>query len=155
MTTAGVDRRRELLQASDLNGIDFVTFSDDKLRVHFQTRIQLAGGVIRARISGGWPVETTRVVPVRAEDWKSSEGRPLLILPVKAPGDFSTYRIALEGGPLDPYFAQAAFSFAPSAPRTVDCEAPVVVTAPAAESLPTMDYLAKDFMSFRQVLSDF
>jgi hypothetical protein len=155
MTAAGVDRRRELLQASDLNGIDFVTFSEGQLRVHFQTRVHLAGRVIRARISGGWPAETTRVVAVRADDWTSSEGRPLLVLPVKAPGDFSTYRIALEGGPLDPYFAQAAFTFAPSAPRTVDCEAPVVVTAPAAESLPTMDYLAKDFMSFRQVLSDF
>ncbi len=154
--TVGMDRRRKLVEASVLNGIDFATFSNGELRVHFQTTLGLAGKVLRARIEGGWPVETARILPIRARDWhRSQEGRPLLILHVEAPGDFSTYRIALESASLDPYFAEASFSFASATPRTVDCEPPEVVPQPPAESLPPMDYLAKDFMSFRQVLSDF
>jgi hypothetical protein len=150
---AGIDRRR-LLATSRFNGIDYVEFSRGRLEVHFQTREPVAH-LRQARVTGGWPSATARVLPVRRVEWsKDEEGRPVLSVPIEAPGDSSTYRLDLESPSLDPYFAHATFSFETETPRTVDCERPSYVRA-TSDGSPTIDYLAKDFTSFRQVLSDF
>ncbi|HEU4734140.1 MAG TPA: baseplate J/gp47 family protein, partial [Kofleriaceae bacterium] len=55
----------------------------------------------------------------------------------------------------DPYLDHAAFSFKARCPSTLDCEAPPVVCPPEPTSAPPIDYLAKDFASFKNALSDF
>ena len=81
------------------------------------------------------------------------------------PGDASTYALSLvqtdETGaqtdkPLagcDPVYASASFSFKASCPTDADCAAPHVCP-PQARTAPPIDYLAKDYASFRQLILD-
>ena len=56
---------------------------------------------------------------------------------------------------LDPFFDSAPFSFKANCPTTLDCATPAPsCPEPTAEQVP-IDYLAKDFGSFRQALSEF
>jgi hypothetical protein len=79
----------------------------------------------------------------------------VLTLHVAAPGDFSTYTLTLANALLDPYFDHVGFSFKARCPSTLDCEAPPIVCPPEPANPPPIDYLAKDFASFRSALSDF
>lgn len=79
-----------------------------------------------------------------------------------AAGDFSTYRLSLvndtgfDPTPLagfDPRLAALDFSFKVECPSPLDC-APDESCAPAAFGQPELDYLAKDFPSFRRLMLD-
>jgi hypothetical protein len=78
-----------------------------------------------------------------------------LTLRVAAPGDFSTYTLTLSASWLDLFFSSARFSFKALCPSDIDCETPAPVCPPPGGPLPPIDYLAKDFLSFRQALLDF
>ena len=56
---------------------------------------------------------------------------------------------------LDPYFDHAAFSFKALCPSDLDCEAAPAACPSTTSDAPPIDYLAKDFLSFRQALLDF
>ncbi len=156
------DRLAALLDPSNtsLNGIDFVEVAsaDQRtLRVHFLTTVALAGTVTAATIIGG---ETIPAVPVDAiddaADWSTDvQSRPVLTLTVPVAGDFSTYTLTLVSPALDPYFARSAFSFKASCPSDLDCAEPPLACPPLAGDRPPIDYLAKDFQSFRKALLDF
>ena len=87
----------------------------------------------------------------------------MLSLTVAAPGDFSNYTLTIRQKPtlasgsplLDPFFASSVFSFKARCPSDLDCQAPAVVCPPPPTDAPPIDYLAKDFLSFRQALLDF
>ena len=80
----------------------------------------------------------------------------MLTLRVAAPGDFSTYQLTpVAARLLDPFFDHAAFSFKALCPSDLDCEAPPAPCPPPAGDAPPIDYLAKDFLGFRQALLDF
>ena len=83
------------------------------------------------------------------------EGRPVLALSVLAPGDFSTYRLTILSTKLDPFFDSAPFSFKANCATTLDCATPAPSCPPSADEQVPIDYLAKDFGSFRQALSEF
>jgi hypothetical protein len=75
-------------------------------------------------------------------------------------GDFSTYTLALVDsktskplGGLDPALASVDFSFKVECPTPFDCRTQTVCTTPAAD-VPEIDYLAKDYVSFRQLILD-
>jgi hypothetical protein len=156
------DRLAALLAGGTLNGIDFVEVADDTqtaLVVHFLTKVPVAGtltGAAAVTITGGESVPT---VPVAGPaggpaDWSTDDaGRPLLRLRTAAPGDFSTYRLRIASPALDPYYAEAAFSFKARCPSELDCRcAPQPCPAQAEPPQPTVDYLAKDFLSLKQAL---
>jgi hypothetical protein len=153
------DRKKALVDGATLNGIDFVAIADDAettLEVHFLTTVALAAGVTHAAIAGGESIASVAVLPFGAADWSvDGHGRPVLTLHVAAPGDFSTYTLTLANALLDPYFDHVAFSFKARCPSTLDCEAPPIVCPPEPADAPPIDYLAKDFASFRSALSDF
>lgn len=159
MTTGPKNRRSRLIASTTLNGIDFVEIasSDQKtLRVHFLNSVALQGTVSAATITGGETTTTVKVNPIQNSDWSSEpEGRPLLTLTVAAPGDFSRYTLSLTSPRLDPFFSQVTFSFKVLCPSDLDCAPPPPDCPPLSEDLPPIDYLAKDFLSFRQALSDF
>ena len=154
--------RRELLLApgASLNGIDYVhvALSQTRLFVHFLNTVPVQGSLNGAQvtITGGDVITTVAVHPVDATAWSAdNEGRPVLALTVDAPGDFSAYRLTIHSERLDPFFCSAAFTFKANCPTTLDCAtAPPADPEPAAEPVP-IDYLAKDFASFRQALSEF
>jgi hypothetical protein len=154
------DRMAALLASSSLNGIDFIEIasSDQRtLRVHFLNDVAVKGTVTSVSIEGG---ETVPVVPVKpivdATDWSSdAEGRPVLTLQTPIAGDFSYYTLTLTSPKLDHLFDHSRFSFKANCPADLDCRVEPPPCPEDDEPLPPIDYLAKDFLSFRQALSDF
>lgn len=155
--------RRQLLLApgASFNGIDYVhvALSQTQLFVHFLNAVPVQGHLYgqEAAITGGDVVTSVAINPIdETTDWSAdSEGRPVLALTVPAPGDFSTYRLTIFSDQLDPFFDSAQFTFKANCPTTLDCATPAPsFPVPAAERVP-IDYLAKDFASFRQALSEF
>jgi hypothetical protein len=158
------NRLQQLLEpGATLNGIDFVEIAsaDQRtLRVHFLNQVPLAGHITTATITGGESIPTVRVPPIQVGDWSvDAEGRPMLTLTVAAPGDFSNYILSLSGPAantvLDRFYDHAVFSFKALCPSDLDCAEPPLFCPPEAGDLPPIDYLAKDFLSFRKALSDF
>ncbi len=167
MTTR--DRRSRLEQTSGFNGIDFVEVvnaTQKVLRVHFVNGLDLAFTLDDppATITGGESIPTVTVNPVDdARDWGYDGSHLVLLLTVAAPGDFSNYTLTLRqkaslasGSPrLDPFFAQSVFTFKVLCPSDLDCQAAIPACPPPPPDAPPIDYLAKDFLSFRQALLDF
>lgn len=158
--TAQRDRLAQLLAPPvALNGIDFVEIATEDeltLRVHFLTEVDLAGHVASPTITGGEQVKTVDVLPIDdAHDWSlDAEDRPVLTLHTRTPGDFSTYLLTLDSALLDPYFARSTFSFKAGCPAPLDCRT-TPEPCPPPDGGPPINYLAKDFTSFRKALSDF
>lgn len=89
----------------------------------------------------------------------------VLVVRTTEPGDFSTYTLHLVTSPLDGAppldnglqfdvkLSAIDFSFKVECPSDFDCK-PVHVCPPPAEEQPEIDYLAKDYPSFRRLLLD-
>ena len=166
------DRRQHLLSAgASWNGIDYVevaTADELTLRVHFLNQVPVQGTLITeagsppastppVTISGGEVITNIAVKPIdEASAWSvDQEDRPVLTVTVQAPGDFSAYQLSVASTVLDPYFAAVAFSFKANCPSTLDCAAPALSCPPPELLNVGVDYLAKDFESFVQALSEF
>jgi hypothetical protein len=162
-------RRTVVEQASGWNGIDFLEVIDraapsegDRQRfltVHFVKPLEgltFAPGNIR--IEGGERVQNIRVLDAAAGTGPDAH---VLTVEVDRPGDFSRYRLRLVKDALDdavpanvdPRLASVEFSFKVECPSSFDC-APLRVCPPASEAAPEIDYLAKDYASFRRLMLD-
>jgi hypothetical protein len=154
------DRLADLIASTTLNGIDFVeivTADQTQLRVHFLNTVTVQGTLASTKpvtITGGESIPTVPVLPIAATDWGTdAEGRPTLLLHTPICGDFSTYRLSINATALDPYYAHIAFTFKAGCPSDLDCEPPETCIEPPPG--PVLDYLAKDFASFRAALLDY
>ncbi len=143
--------------------IDFLEVSADQrtLRVTFFEDIPADGsgnpsdfGLGNLQIDGGVRVQGIRVSQISASG-------SVLSVTVDQPGDFSRYtlRIVAEAGSasppagFDPLLSQVDFSFKVDCPAGFDCEeAPAPPDAPLPS--PRIDYLAKDYASFRRLMLD-
>jgi len=145
------------------NGIDYVEIAsaDQRtLRVHFLNTVAVKGTLVAGlpvTICGGEVLGAIAVDPIdESTDWSTDDdGRPVLTLTVPAPGDFSIYTLTIPSSILDPYFDSVQFSFKAGCPSDFDCAAPELECEPPDGEPVPIDYLAKDFDSFRQALSDF
>ena len=99
-----------------------------------------------SRIKGGTEIGQIRVTEID----RGSES-DILRLKVEPVGDYSTYTLALdiEGYDIDPIFSKINFKFRPGCFNT-NCASVDSYKAPIDE--PVIDYLAKDFDSFKHVL---
>ena len=155
------NRILELLKpAATLNGIDYVEVRESesaRLYVHFLNRVAVIEAGLVATITGGDITPEVPVSALQAADWSAdTDGRPVLRLTVPGRGDFSTYTLTLKpGNNLDPYFRTARFSFFVFCPSVADCRQDEPPCPLPDDSLPAIDYLAKDFDSFKAALSDF
>jgi hypothetical protein len=155
------NRLLELLRSgATLNGIDYVEVREaepTRLYVHFVNTVVIANPLLVATITGGDLMPDVAVAPIQAADWsQDSEGRPILRLTVQGRGDHSAYLLRFTGGAaLDPYFSEMRFSFFAFCPSAVDCLGPAELCPADDDPVPVIDYLAKDYQSFRQALSDF
>ncbi len=155
----GVDERRAaLLEPSppfvDLNAIDFVEVDglDHRvLRVSFLKPIPAAGYGLPAdptRISIGGGARIVGVAAVAAV----VESASVMRIDVDRGGDYSPYVLTLDAPELDEVKRSVVFSFMASCPTDVDCRpAPCPPPEPAE---PLLDYLAKDYASFRALMLD-
>lgn len=103
------------------------------------TRIQVVG------IAGPSPDQIDNVLNVRVKDDDED---------TNGVGDFSPYTLRLVDVPgLDPLFAEVSFSFKAGCPTEFDCE-PERARPPGPLSEPEIDYLARDYSSFRRLILD-
>ena len=152
------DRVRALIASTAYNGIDFVeVVAPRKLHVHFLNKVAIADPKIAATIDGG---DSVPIVPLKAinnaADWSTdADGRPLLTLNTLTDGDFSFYTLTLAAPKLDFILNTSRFSFKATCPSDFDCAPPPHVCPPDDTVPPPIDYLAKDFLSFREALTEF
>ncbi len=162
----GAARRRRLFGNPHWNGIDFLEVGDDQLSlcVHFFGAIPDGIGVANVRIEGGRRVRGIAVRALRIDHADDAEHDDCLRIELDKFGDFSTYRLCLvrgadaetPGSPLaglDPRYACLDFSFKVDCPAEIDCRDGPACVAPPAPS-PPLNYLAKDYASFRQLIYD-
>jgi len=70
-------------------------------------------------------------------------------------GDFSIYTLTVNGPDIDPFFGSAKLRFRLACDDRFDCRQPAAQPAIVPELPVVIDYLAKDYASFRQALLDF
>ncbi|MFY9820642.1 MAG: putative baseplate assembly protein [Thermoanaerobaculia bacterium] len=162
----GEDRRKAAVLAHPtLNGVDFVEYSEKPL-VSPDQRYRLDVVFLKAvatlpalddknfQVEGGARVVGIRVLPGSGV---TVTGEPLrLRIFVDQPGDFSIYTLRLLNVAvtvLDPRLSSASFSFKAGCPSDLDCRQDAQCP-PALLPEPALDYLAKDYASFRRLLLD-
>jgi hypothetical protein len=150
-------RRQAVIEDGTLNGIDFVEIANDD-----QTEISL--GLLNPaatltpdnfRIEGGVRITGIRVVSLTGQPGK------VLTLTVSARGDFSNYTLRIVAAPdtdsppadFDPQLSAVEFSFKVACPNDFDCKSDSACP-PARVPEPEIDYLAKDYASFRRLMLD-
>lgn len=72
---------------------------------------------------------------------------------VNEPGDFSDYTLIINDPAVDIFYSQVTFNFKAGCPTHFDCRAQQICP-PQILSQPVIDYMAKDYASFRQALLD-
>ncbi|HEB78743.1 MAG TPA: putative baseplate assembly protein [Methylothermaceae bacterium] len=164
-------RRRQLVREHpELNGIDYLEVISDDQRtllvrllkplpeeIPFEVRIE--GGVrvnkvqVRWRARADHPPEGVSLDTVEAPE-------TALIVQTNVAGDFSPYRLRLVSPPgddppagFDPVLTEIEFSFKVTCPTPFDCRKESRCP-PWREKTPEIDYLAKDYASFRRLLLD-
>ena len=159
------EQRRSVIQSHPtINGIDYLEVLDsnapnesDRQRILLvylikpltnesltPDNIQILGGerIRNIQVTEVRPFANTRVIQVHVAQW----------------GDFSTYTLKIVDGDtppswLDPILSSINFSFKVACPSDFDCQQEQVCP-PAPSSLPDINYLAKDYASFRQLMLD-
>lgn len=101
------------------------------------------------RIFGGSGTEQVQVTEIDPNNIENA----ILKLTVKPIGDYSTYTLSINTKifpKIDPLFSEIDFKFRPQC-FNIDC-APDWENPPVSQSDPAIDYLAKDFDSFRHTM---
>lgn len=163
-------RRKSVEKHANLNGIDYLEVLDGPempieqrqctLFVHFIN--DLTAETIPARenirIVDG---ERIRDISI-SNDPITGDDKKILIVKVNKPGDFSTYTLRLvkkgaendqppEG--FDPILSAVEFSFKVNCPGDFDCKTEKKCLTEKLQE-PLIDYIAKDFTSFRRLMLD-
>ncbi|KAF5409210.1 MAG: hypothetical protein Udaeo2_05710 [Candidatus Udaeobacter sp.] len=163
------ERRRDSVRGTALNGIDYLEVVDHDaatdadrqrfLRVHFVNDITLASlGPDNVTISGG---ERIRPIVILDATIGTGDDADVLTVEVEEPGDYSIYTLSLVRGTndplppndIDPRLAWIEFSFKVECPSDFDC-APKHICPPERRPQPEINYLAKDYASFRKLILD-
>jgi hypothetical protein len=158
-------RRSLVLQQTSLNGIDYLEVCEDgdcgcgnKLLVtflHSATNLNLTLDQIRITSGSDVQVHLLDVVP-------ASASAPRIVgVELKNTGDFSAYTFSLIANPdtsdppdgIDPQLSSVDFSFKAGCDTAGDC-APSNCCPPSHAAPPDINYLAKEFDGFVQVMLD-
>jgi len=160
-------QRRRKLRTSRLYGIDYIEVSDDRLTltVLFVGKVSNAISAGNVRITGGVHVRDIGVLSIQIRDLDDSDNDNCLDVAIDRPGDLSTYTLSLVdldeyGQPtdrplagFDPLYARAGFSFNIGRAVEFDCKPRPATSRPELPG-PEINYLAKDYESFRQLILD-
>jgi hypothetical protein len=161
-------RRQEIEKAQTIQGIDYVEVvtsppADDERVLHVffipkdpanvtgQTNLtllmqKLAIAPQEISIQGGVRIQNLKVLGV-AFVVDHVEVR------VSEPGDFSDYTLVINDPAIDPFYSQVQFNFKAGCPSHFDCR-PAQICPPLVPVEPDIDYMAKDYASFRRALLD-
>jgi hypothetical protein len=148
-------------------GLDYVEVADQQqltLNVFFLGKAPAAIGKANVVLTGGRRIRDVQITNVRVQRQPDPTLDDYLEVRVNKAGDFSNYTISLvnavNGQPtsqpmdgFDPRYNQVCFSFKASCPTDLDCKQPCTCPPPQ-RTQPDIDYLAKDYESFRQLILD-
>lgn len=160
-------KRRRLARARPLNGLDYLEISDDQrtLTVFFLEKAPQWITAKHLHIEGGQRVSGIRVLEMKVDRSDDPERDDCMTVTVDKPGDFSNYRLCVnaldeKGKPtgqapadFDPRYTCLCFSFKAGCPSDLDCNSGPVCPPPLRTE-PPIDYLAKDYASFRRLILD-
>jgi hypothetical protein len=173
------EQRRSLVRDTEhLNGLDYLEVGEDQLTltVFFLGKAPLHLEKENFRIEGGRRVTGIQVAGLRIDRDEDPEIDDCVHITVNKPGDFSTYCLCLiEIDPeikkpvveidenckkhfkrmsgIDPRYACLEFNFKAGCPSDLDCK-PQLACPPEKRPEPEINYLAKDYASFRQLILD-
>jgi hypothetical protein len=161
------ERRRKVVRAAPLFGLDYAEVSDDQrtISVYFLGKAPARIDAANLRLVGGRRIRDVRTVSVRLHRQSDPTRDDYMDVTVDKPGDFSTYTLSVvaldERGhqtdqPLDGFdsrYDAVSFSFKAGCPSDLDCRTETVCP-PALRAEPEINYLAKDYGSFRQLILD-
>ncbi len=163
-----VDGRRPVVRKSPHSGgIDYVEVSGNglTLEVFFLGRAPASLTTANVQISGGRRIRNIRATNVRIHRQTDLTLDDWLEVTVDQTGDFSDYTLKLveldaHGDPshkhlagLDPLYSSATFNFKAGCPSDLDCKPAQSCPSPT-RTQPPINYLAKDYGSFRQLILD-
>lgn len=170
------DERRQAVLKSSFNGIDFLEVGEGQtcLRLHLLKKIfgdeedssaanLKISQMMVAVIDGGERIRDISVEKLQRDASDSS----ILNVYVDSPGDFSPYALRLvkkededlgveEQRPpqgFDPILSSVSFSFKVGCPGKMDCKSEIQCRREKQDE-PDIDYLAKDYASFRRLILD-
>jgi hypothetical protein len=159
-------RRMAVRRSPTLTGLDYLEVSQDRrtLTVYFLDQAPADLSPANIRIDGGRRVRELRVVDLRFCRQEDPDLDDCVQIRLDRPGDASTYRlcvVAIEAGrptrrphpAFDPRYACLDFTFTAGCPSDLDC-LPEAGCPPEARPEPELNYLAKDYGSFRQLILD-
>jgi hypothetical protein len=155
------NRRALVLHSQGLNGIDYLEVVGSagcgrQLAINFlKDARSLALTPANISITGGAPVKAVSLTPAIEDD-------PFAInVDLDATGDFSKYTLSIvvaedisfapDG--FDPQLSSVEFSFKAGCPTPADCRPDTCCPAPQQRE-PDINYLAKEYEGFRQVMLD-
>ncbi len=159
------ESRREAVRAAPLYGLDYLEVSANQLTltVFFLGKAPANIEKGNVSISGGTRITGIQVTGITVHRQKDPAVDDSMDVRVNQPGDFSTYTLSLvqfdKNGvatPMagfDPRYSQLDFTFKGSCPTGLDC-LPQRVCPPSPLAQPEINYLAKDYDSFRQLILD-
>ena len=167
-------RRERVRQHNTLNGLDYLEVgqvnqllpdleNQRHLRVYFLGKAPVVLDKTNIRIEGGQRIRDIQVVSVEIHKSELFDFDDSMEVIVDKAGDFSTYTLRVveknEQGrwqthsAFDPRYDRIDFSFKVDCPNDFDCKSMDVCPAePVTE--PDINYLAKDYAGFRQLILD-
>jgi len=161
------DRWKLVSASSTINGIDYLeVFSPDQqtLKIHFLHKLPDGTAGIPASpelkkenifIEGGVRVKNINVTAVSTTD-------NILTVTTDSTGDFSNYILKIGNSAtdrdsvlngFDQQLSSIEFSFKINCPNEFDCKTETICP-PSKTEEPTIDYLAKDYASFKRLMLD-
>ncbi len=160
-------RRDAVRKKPKLNGLDYLEVSEDQrtLTVFFLGKAPEKISRDNIRILGGQRITKINVLSIDVQREKDEELDDCMLVNVDRYGDFSTYTLSVlelddQGRPtdqlmtgFDPRYASLDFSFKVACASDLDCKQ-VSECPPEPSQIPEINYLAKDYASFRQLIYD-
>ena len=161
------NRREAAVRTAPLFGLDFVDVSDDQRTLEVFFLGKAPDGLTKANISitGGGEQGAVQVTGILLRHNRDASLDDTLEVNLNRPGDYSTYTLSLvkvddhgrpTGDPMDgfdPQYGSVQFTFKAGCPTDLDCR-PQQPCPPPARTQPEINYLAKDYNSFRQLILD-
>lgn len=161
------ESRRDAVRGNSLFGLDYVEVSADQMTLTVFFLGKAPAGIKKENVSitGGSRIKGIQVTGITLQRQKDSSLDDSMDVRVNQPGDFSTYTlnaVAIDryskptGQPMagfDPRYSEVDFNFKGACPTGLDC-LPQKVCPPTQYAQPAINYLAKDYDSFRQLILD-
>jgi hypothetical protein len=167
-------RREKVRQQQELNGLDYLEVGEletgsqgEKYRtltIHFLGKAQVSLQPANIVIEGGRRIRDVKAITVRVIQTRLAEFDDYMEVVTDKEGDFSTYTLRVVDGKdgygawkshpaFDPRYDRIEFSFKVDCPSDLDCRQETVCP-PEKPDEPEINYLAKDYASFRQLILD-